>query len=210
MKNDALRAAIGIVLACMLDHACADNLQAHTKDGREVVLRDDGTWSFLLAEMKLQKGKKSTLEATTQFVSKHGHVAVNYDGGTWKAQEKQLSSDSELTLEHQDGDVYFVLITERVEIPLENFKAIVLTNIRAADPNARVISEQRISSNGGGEIVLNIEATVSGIPLHYRGYYWTSDTGSVQATAWTARNLLDEYSADIDALLAGVRAHKGN
>lgn len=206
MDKGLLRLAIGLLAMCCIGWSNAEDLQARTGDGRTVVLRANGTWSFLVADAS---GKNTVVAAnTTRHVSRHGYVEVNYDPAKWETQQKPLSADAELSLQHKNGDAYFVLIAERVEIPLENFKEIALTNARGLDPEARITSERTVSRNGGGEVILDIEAKASGIPLHFRGYYWSSPAGSVQATAWTSRNLMDEYTPDIEQLLAGVLAHK--
>lgn len=206
MTKNVLRLAIGLLATGWLIVSNAQDIQARTGDGRNVVLRGDGTWSFL----EKGGGKNAPAANTTRYVSRYGYVEVNYDPTKWKTEKKPISEDAELSLEHQNGDAYFVLIAERVEIPLANFKEIALENARSIDPEARITSERTVSRNGGSEVILDIEAKPSGIPMQFRGYYWTSPAGSVQATAWTSRNLMNEYSADIDQLLAGVLAHKRN
>lgn len=206
MDKGLLRLATGLLAMCCIGWSQAEDLHARTADGRAVVLRANGTWSFLVTDAS---GKTMDVAGNAKrHVSRHGYVEVNYDPAKWEATPKQLSADAELSLRHKNGDAYFVLIAERVEIPIENFKEIALTNARELDPEARITSERAVSRNDGGEVVLDIEAKASGIPLHFRGYYWSSPAGSVQATAWTSTNLMDEYAPDIEQLLAGVLAHK--
>lgn len=205
MGKGRLGLVMGVLAVCAPGWANAETLQARTGDGRSVLLREDGTWSFLVAD---KGGPQPSIANTTRFVSRHGYVEVNYDPATWEAKKKQVSEDAELSLAHRKGDAYFVLIAERVEIPLAKFKEMALANARAVDPNARITSERIVSRNGHGEVILDIDATSSGVPLHFRGYYWSSPQGSVQATAWTSQNLMPEYADDIEMLLAGVRAHK--
>src|SRR4051812_27330727 len=104
--------------------AQAADIRAKTADGREVVLKDDGTWTFVTAT-EAEKDASSSVkdkDATLTYEGKHKTFALYSKPGTWVKAEKPSNPSAEVMFIHTDGDIYAMVIAERISIPLEALK----------------------------------------------------------------------------------------
>ncbi len=130
-------------------------------------------------------------------------LRVQFDAKKWTSSE--LAEAGRFSLKHKTGDGYGLLITERVPIPLESFPQIALENAKKADPNAKITFQEKRTVNGLEVWFLKMEAVVKGIPLSYRGYYYSGSKGAVQLLTFTSAGLMAEYENDFMALLNGLQ-----
>ena len=181
-------------------------LGATTDDGRRVVLRSDGTWAFVeLTDPTLPENKVRT-SPTTSIASvsgKHGFFQLFYSPDIWEPQDSQFPA-AEFFFHHVDGDVYAMVVSERLAMPLETLKNAALKNARSAGQDLKMKSEEMRLVNGQEVLSMQFDCTVQGVPFAYSGYYWSGEPGSVQVLVWTGSNLLMDYREDIDGLLDGL------
>ena len=97
------------------------------------------------------------------------------------------------------------MIAERTQISYDALEKMALTNARNADANARIAKKGWRMVNGEKLMVLEIEATSSGVPFVFYGHYYAGPAGTIQIVGWTAKNLLDEHRVTFDALVAGFQ-----
>ena len=130
-------------------------------------------------------------------------LRVRFDATKWSTVE--AAEAGRFNLKHKRGDGYGLVIVERVPIPLDAFPLIALDNAKKADPNAKIVFQEKRTVNGLEVWFLKMEALVKGIPLRYRGYYYGGEKGAVQLLTFTSSGLIGEYESDFMALLNGLR-----
>lgn len=115
----------------------------------------------------------------------------------------------EFALQHVDGDVYGFTIAERIEVPLEAMKEVILSNARDGGfEKAKISEEENRIVNGKNVLYLVMEGEVKKVPFTFTFYVYSSTAGVLQAGAYTTRNLQNQYKKDIIDLLNGVEIYK--
>ena len=205
------------VLAGVLSNAVlvgADR-KAKTEDGKEVILRDDGTWVYADVVKKDKKeGEepkkefKKPVNAKLQYKGKRGTLALYLVPGVWEKMEKPPSPAAEVGFRNKDGDVFALVIAERIMVPLETLKRIALANARQLDDGARIIKEEKRTVNGSEVLCLILNAKPQGMPMTYYNYYYSGKEGSIQVVTWTGENAFEEVKPDLEAFLNGFEIIK--
>jgi len=182
----------------------AQDIRAKTENGREVILKSNGTWVFVAAAKpspdsgSFQKSEK----ATSVFTAKGGKVSVWFDPSKWTQTESDKTGNT--SFHHVDGDVYALLIYERIGMTLAGIKEIALKNAKEAAPDAKVIYEENRKVNGKEIVCMRIAATIKGINFVYNGYYYAGKEGTVQLLTYTSENLFQEYEPAMTEFLNGL------
>ncbi len=186
-------------------------MKAVTETGEEVILYDDGKWKYLnedqLSENEIptnesifERGEKSTF----LLKSSNLDVGIYLNPKKWSFKKATNNPEAEYELQLKDGDLYGMVITEKVEIPLKTLKSIALENGKAAAPDLRIVKEEYRTVNGLKVLLLQMNGTMQGIKFSYYGYYYSNTDGTIQLVTYTAQNLLDSYRPDIEELLNGL------
>lgn len=132
---------------------------------------------------------------------------IKYDTSKWVLTNAPEGDPAEYYFEHKDGDVYAMVVPERVEVPIDTLKNAALGNAQAADPNAKVTSEEKKTVNGKEMLSIKMSATIEGYNFSYHGYYYTGSIGSIQFLAYTVDQLMPQYEKDIEELLNGLEIY---
>ena len=109
----------------------------------------------------------------------------------------------EYTFDFNGRDLYGMVITEQVEIAVEELAKIAFANAKAGAPDAKVVKKEYRMVNGVKVIYMEMTGTIQSIKFKYFGYYYSDSTGSTQFLSYTGANLEKKYSADIQAFLNG-------
>ncbi|MGE4183211.1 MAG: hypothetical protein AB7J34_25615 [Limisphaerales bacterium] len=148
-----------------------------------------------------------------------GRATVRYESTSWRVMsEEELVGDqspnqrqdtgfSRDGLAHADGDLWFMVVSERIEIPVEKMPDIGLQNARSMDPDVIVTRRGSRTVNGRRMLFQEMEGTFNGIPLTFVGHYYSSPIGTFQLLGWTGRNLIDEKRDELDQLVSGFTEH---
>ncbi|MBD3360737.1 hypothetical protein GF366_02970 [Candidatus Peregrinibacteria bacterium] len=160
-------------------------------------LYDEG--DYVPAGRKAEEGEKLSISGENMGYS------ITYDSGKWAVVDSLYGTDSEYDFEHVDGDIYAMVIAERIEIPLESLKQLALDNALAVAPDAEIVFEEERTVNGAEVLAMKIRGTIEGIPFQYYGYYYTGEEGSIQFVTYTGLSLFDEYEDDMTELLEGLK-----
>jgi hypothetical protein len=181
----------------------AQDIRARTENGREVILKNNGTWVFVDAGKSspdsgsFQKSEKST----SVFTAKGGKVSVWFDPSKWTLTESDKAGKT--TFRHVDGDVYALLIYERLGMTLAGLKDIAFKNAKQAAPDAKITYEEKRNVNGKEILCMKIAATFESINFVYYGYYYAGKEGTVQLLTYTSENLFQEYEPAMTEFLNG-------
>ncbi|SFS31984.1 hypothetical protein SAMN04488006_0627 [Lutibacter maritimus] len=202
---------ITLLLSCLLIISLSQAQQkAVTETGEEVILFDDGTWEYKNGEhieeteiptnsKKFEKDENSTfLLKSTKF-----NVGFWLNPKIWSFKKSTDNPDSEYELQLKGGDLYGIIISEKVHIPLETMKSIALENGKSVAPDLKIVKEEYRTVNGFKVLLLQMNGTMQGIKVSYYSYYFSNTNGTVQFVTYTSQNLIDSYSSEIEKLLNG-------
>lgn len=185
--------------------------RAVTETGDEVILYDDGSWSFLdedleaenaeipVNESLFEKDKKSTF----QIKSKKLEVGLSINPKEWSFTRSTDNESAEFEFQMKGEDLYGMMITEKFEIPLETLKQIALDNARSAANDIKLMKEEYRMVNGVKVLMMQIKGSLQGIKFIYFGYYYSSSMGTVQLVTYTGEGLFEEYYDKAEIFLNG-------
>ena len=185
-------------------------IKAITENGDEVILKQDGTWSY--TDNKAEKTSNiDTSKITYKKNEKAGFLVksnkvpcgVYIDPKKWSFSKNKGDDASELSFTLKEKDGYAMLITEKIEIPFETLKMAALSNAREVAPDVSIVKEEYRKVNDKYVLTLQMSGTLSGIRFTYLGYYYSSPNGTVQLITYTASNLFKDYAADLEDFLNG-------
>lgn len=186
---------------------CAAGIPATTELGKKVLLFDNGTWEYVKTPAAPRKdaGKK---ESATPAVAERiellkGKAVVSYDPRKWRNLKEVQPGRFEMI--HKEGDVRAMIITERLQIPIDTLCKVALDNAREVAPDARIVLREQRLVNGTELTHLQIAATIIEIPFVYLGNYYAGKQGVIQMLVYTGENLVEENRQDIEELLAGLQ-----
>lgn len=204
---------IVLLILLSLPHITAQK-KAITETGDEVILYDDGTWMWMYSNsnqdtevkelvLNSKEFKKGT-DATFLLKSAKVKTGLWLNTKKWSFSKANNNKQAEYKIVKKDGDVYGLVINEKVEIPLESLKNIVLKNAKNAAPDAVITHEEYRMVNGNKVMQLDIIGTIQGIKFAYFGYYYSNAKGTTQLLTYTSQNLMKEYRSDCEELLNGL------
>lgn len=190
----------------------SQEIKATTEDGKSVILYPDGTWKYehsVASGIKMGsaapsiKRYRKPANARKLVKGKRVKYGIWYDENKWFLSNQKNSPSAEYEFANKEGDMYALVIPERLEIPLETLKNIALQNAQNADPNAKIVFEEKRVVNDTEVLCVQIEATIQGIPFKYFNYYYTGKEGTIQVMTYTGQSLFEEYRQDMENFLNG-------
>ncbi len=206
MKKMAL-VLIGLLTVSLLQA----QIVAVTETGDEVILYDDGTWKYqnedqlLENEIPMNKNKFEKDKASTFLLKSNKiNVGIYLNPKKWSFTKSTDNPEAEYELQLKGEDLYGMLITEKVEIPLETLKTIAVENGKAAAPDLMIVKEEYRIVNGLKVLLLQMNGTMQGIKFSYYGYYFSNANGTLQFVTYTSQNLIDSFKPESEKLLNGL------
>lgn len=209
-----MKKALIFVISLSFTTAMFAQKKAVTETGDEVILYDDGSWKYQSGDIKEKKisvnSKKFTKPKSSTFLLKSDrtNIGVWLDPKKWSFKKGAADADAEYELQMKGEDLYGMMISEKVEIPLESLKNIAVQNAQAVSPDIKIVDQEYRTVNGLKVLLLQMDGTIQGIKFSYYGYYYTSPKGTVQFLTYTSQTLLKGYKADCEDLLNGLSVIK--
>ncbi len=200
-----------LLLLCIISIEIAKAQQkAITGTGEEVLLYDDGTWKYqnenVLKETAISTNSKAfTKDYNASFLLKSKKLNVGFwlNPKLWSFKKATDNAEAEYELQLKTGGLYGMVISEKIQIPLERLKSIAIENAKTAAPDLRIVKEEYRMVNGLKVLLLQLNGTMKGIKFSYYGYYYSNKKGTVQFITYTSQNLLEGYKKECDVLLNG-------
>lgn len=186
-------------------------INALTEAEDEVILYEDGTWKYLndcinenseilVNDKEFLKDKKSTFLVK----SKKLNVGIWINPKNWSFTKGTENDAFEFQFQKKDDDLYAMLISEKIQIPIENLKYIAIENAKREAPNFKVIKEEYRNVNGLQVFMMQMSGTIQGVRITGYGYYYSNDNGAIQLLIYTRENLFNDYLNDIEVFLNGL------
>jgi len=185
--------------------------KAITDTGEQVILNSDGTWVYTdnskKAAYNIGTNKKKYIKPKKSLFllkSVNNKSAFWINTNKWSFKKNKIGEAAEYGFELKGTDLYGMVITEGIAIPLETLANIALVNAQSEDPDAEIVKKEYRNVNGKEVIHMVIEGIIEGIGFSYVGYYYSDDSGATQFLAFTATSVVDKYKSEINDFLNGL------
>ena len=185
--------------------------KAITDTGEEIILFDDGKWEYKngtsLKETEIPiNSKRFKKDDNSTFLLKSNNFNVGFwlNPRIWTFKKPTDNFESEYELKMKDEDLYGMVISEKIEIPLESMKSIAFENGKSVAKDLKIVKEEYRTVNGLKVLLLQMNGTTQGIKISYYSYYFSNTNGSVQFVTYTSQNLMNSYIPEIEKLLNGL------
>lgn len=198
-----------IICVCSLFTAQAQK-KAVTELGEEVILYQDGTYEYV-DEKEMVKGEipinpeEFFKDDKSTFLIKSSKANFGFwlDPKKWSFKKSVTNPAAEYELMLKNGDMYGMIITEKIEIPIVTLRSIALENAKTVAPDINIVKQEYRIVNGSKVLLIQMEGAAQGIKFTYNGYYFSNSSGTVQFITYTAQNLFSEYKDVSEELLNG-------
>lgn len=200
-----------LVAFLILANICSAQKKAVTETGEEVILYDNGTWKYSNATDSIRKDIKTNGEtfiksSSASFLLKSTRCGVGFwlDPKKWQFKKSKEGEGKEFEIQLKDQDCYAMIISEKVEIPLETLQELAIKNAKDAAPDIEVVKQEYRTVNNLKVLFMQMNGTLTGIKFSYYGYYFSNPNGTVQYVTYTSQNLLSKYLKEAEELLNGL------
>lgn len=200
-----------ILVLCFLAFNAVGSKKAITDEGDVVILNNDGTWLYedgkAEGEIELEMNpltfsKDSNAKFMIKSAKTNAAFWINPKKWTFK-KNKNGHESAEYTFNNKGSDLYGMVISEQLEIKLEDLVNIALDNAMGAAPDIKVVKKEYRMVNEHKVIYMEMEGTIQSIKFTYLGYYFSDASGSTQYLTYTGSNLVKKYRKNIDDFLNG-------
>jgi hypothetical protein len=190
----------------------AEELKARTRDGREVVLKEDGTWEFVTKPAaadpttapedapKITKPEKSV----ETYKGKLGTLTLWLEPGKWKKLKKPNNESAEVQFQAIGHDVAAIVIHEDIEFGLDELADIALENIEGGLKDVELLLREQRIVNGQEMIAQRAVGRLGKAEMIFCGYYASGPFGSVQVFLVVQQKHFEKLEQQIEDFLAGV------
>ncbi|MGB7842937.1 MAG: hypothetical protein WBL21_09115 [Salinimicrobium sp.] len=206
-----MKRTLAILICATVSISVFSQTRAVTETGEEVILFNDGTYVYAneeeapMSQVKLNlKEFTKSEESTFLLKSKKVNMGFWLDPKKWSFSKPTDNPDAEYEIALKGEDLYGVIITEKIEVPLESLKIIVLENAKSLAPDIHVVQEEYRKVNGQKVLFLQLDGTAQGMKISYYGYVYSNESGTVQLITFTSQNLLNPYKEDAEKLINGL------
>ncbi len=206
-----MRAVILTVLILMTAQLLKAQINAITESGDEVILYEDGTWNYvndsLIENSEIPINDKEfskDIKSTFLVKSSKLNIGIWIDPKSWSFAKETDKGASEFQFQKKGDDLYAMLVSEKIQIAIEELKGIAIENAKDVAPDIKVVKEEYRNVNGIKVLMLQMSGTIQGIRFTYYGYYFSNSNGTIQFLTYTGENLFNDYLDDIELFLNGL------
>jgi hypothetical protein len=140
-------------------------------------------------------------EPRTLHTGSRVHYGIWADNSKWTRMESSQPKD--MSFRHVKGDAFASVLAERIQIPLETMKKLIVKNAESGIADL-VVTESTTQQVNGREILhLRMHGNSDGIPFEYMIYVISGEFGTIQLFTYTGANLIAEYEKDFLEFLNG-------
>ncbi|GHB70123.1 hypothetical protein GCM10008107_19350 [Psychrosphaera saromensis] len=204
-----MRLILVLVLVIITFNAVAEDKKAITDNGDVVILKSNGTWTYEseIEEVKLTENSQNFIkepDSTFKLKSSTNNSAFWLNPKKWSFKKNNDSAAIEYNLYSKGSDLYGMIITESIEIKLEELVNIAFSTAQSAAPNMKVIKKEYRNVNGLKVIYMEMQGTVKSMEITYFGYYYSDAESATQYLAYTGSKLVEKHKIDIAKFLNGI------
>lgn len=185
-------------------------IMAITDTGDKVVLYSDGKWAYAerdsIRAVEIptnEKPFKKGMDADFLLKSKRTDTGFWLDPKAWTFTTPEEGAASEYELDHKNGSLYALVITEHLDLSLTALGNIALDNAREAAPDIKVTDKEYRNVNGKNVLMMRMVGTIQDIRFSYFGYYYTANGISVQYLVYSSEDFMNDNLSTVEDLLNG-------
>ena len=186
-------------------------INAVTETGDQVILYQDHTWKYVNDSIKQNteiniNDKEFIKDKQLSFLVKSNKINIGIwiNPKEWSFSKGENDDAAEFKFQKKGGDLYAMLISEKIQIPIETLKGIAYENAKNAAPDIKIIKEEYRTVNSIKVLMMQMSGTIQGIKFIYFGYYYSNTNGTIQFITYTSENLFKTYFDDIELFLNGL------
>lgn len=204
-----MRLILVLALVIITFNVTAEDKKAITDNGDVVILKSNGTWTYEseIENVELTENSQNFIkdpDSTFKLKSSTNNSAFWVNPKKWNFKKNNDSAAVEYNLNSKGSDLYGMIITEGIEIKLEELVNIAFSNAQSAAPNMRVIKKEYKNVNGLKVIYMEMQGTVQSMEITYFGYYYSDAESATQYLAYTGSKLVEKHKVDIAKFLNGL------
>jgi hypothetical protein len=162
-------------------------------------------WSQVGPFAKPSPARAVAIESARGLLKIDANVSLKYDPEQWTS--AGVDANGQFAFLHSSGGNAVVLV-EPTAVPLDSVRDIALANAQVADPQARIVFQNRPWVKGVVSWFLKIEATVNEVPMVYWGHYYVGSGGTVQVVTYAEKSRWPEYEQRCTDFLNGLTVSK--
>ena len=185
--------------------------KAVTQSGETVLLFENNTWKYENDSLNKQVEVvvnptpfTKSAEATFQLKSKKNMFSFWLNPKKWEVKSKLTNEAAEFQLQWKGGDIYVMILNEKIEIPLESLKDVALENARSVAPDIQITKEEYRTVNGKKILLLQMTGTIQKIKFTYYSYYYSDSKGTTQFITYSSDQIMKERINEVEILLNGL------
>jgi hypothetical protein len=186
-------------------------VKALSETGNQVLLYDNNTWELVEAPIEEvieipfnnQEFKKSA-NATSFLKSEIIPVGLYIDPTKWNFNLAVATEFAEYEFQLKTGNLYGMLITEKIGMTLEDLRNAAIVNAKAVSSDLEIVKEEYRIVNGIKMLLLQLEGTSNGGKFSYYGYYHSNHEGTLQLITYSAQNIAPDFLAVCEEFLNGL------
>jgi len=182
-----------------------------TDTGDKVVLYSDGRWVYaekdsLRADDIPTNPKGFKKDKSADFLLKSTRTTAGFwlNPKTWTYTTPEDGAAAEYELDHKNGSLYALAITEHLDLPLTSLGNIALQNAREAAPDVKVTQKEYRTVNGKKVLMMRMVGTIQEIRFSYFGYYYTGHGISIQYLVYSSESFMEDNLSAVEDLLNGL------
>jgi hypothetical protein len=209
-----------ILLLCLLFTFSRTNAQtkAITDNGDEVILYENHTWKYT-DDFKRQEsiiksnGATFTKNKDATFLLKSNNIPMGFwlDPKVWSFEKAKTNLSAEYEIQQKNASMQAIIITEKVYLPIETLRNVVITNARQVAADYEVEKEEFRMVNGLKVLYIQSRGTVLDMKFIFYGYYYTDSATTLQylCTGFAANEQEDQKVAE-DLMNGLIRIQPGS
>jgi hypothetical protein len=181
-----------------------------TDTGDKVILYSDGRWVYAekdsIREDEILTNPKSFKKGkSADFLLKSTRTTAGFwlNPKAWTYTTPEEGAAAEYELDHKNGSLYALVITEHLDLPLTSLANIALQNAQEAAPDVKVTAKEYRNINGKKVLMMRMLGTIQEIRFSYFGYYYTNNGISVQYLVYSSETFMEENLSAVEELLNG-------
>lgn len=185
--------------------------KAITDKGDVVILKDNGKWFYedksknkVKTTTNKKKFKKSS-KANFELKSTVTDISIFLNPKKWSFEKEADGESAEYSFENKAGNVYGKLITENLQMTLEQLVNIALINAKNFAPDTQITKKEYRIVNGNKVIYLEMEGSSDGLEFTYFGYYFSNKAGLNQLVTYSISNVVNKkIRKEVETFLNGL------
>lgn len=189
-----------------------------TKDGREVILKDNKTWDYKpkTAEPKPPESTPQTplrtysreKTAISELRDDKMNFSIWYDPGRVRQTFSKQNPDVKYSFALKENYGFAMVIPEPITMTPEMVTKIAIEAARKVDPEAKLSKIEYRIINKKKILHLTYDAKVYGNPFIYNSYIYTSENLTIQFITYTIKSKLAEAEKDLFDLMNGLEVRE--